>query len=648
MLLNFRKTAAAMALTICAGQFAVAAMTDLGTLGGNDSYALGISANGSIIVGEADISGSSYHHAFKYTGTTITDLGTLGGNSSTATGASADGTIIVGDSTTSGNSNHRAFKYTGTTMTALGTLGGDNSYAAAISADGSVIVGNSALLNNIDCHAFKYTTAGGMVDIGTLGGSSSYAYGASADGSVIVGEADLVGTPRHAFKYTTTGGMVDLGDFGGNSIAYAVSSDGSTIVGSSYLTGNVNQHAFKYTATDGMVDLNTLGGTNSTANAVSADGSVIVGYSSLTGDTADHAIKYTGTTMTDLGTLGGTNSYAAAVSADGSVIVGVSHLSGDTVQHAFIYRSVMVDAPNTVTAIANNAGQMNSVLNLKSSLLVNALDSDCARYGDNGVCLSLSGWHYSGQESALAAQTATTLKASYRFSSNFRAGMLADLSFSAANPDNFHVSRTPLFGAFAVFGNNETGNGAQLKLSAAYNKADANITRTVLTNTEAGNGDSTFKSFGAKAELGYGKEVASWKALPYVGLQWTNVSRGGYAETSGATFPVVYNDIAQKQFTALAGVRAESNLTAELGVGGGIGLEQDLHSSMGAYNGTMDTLGAFDLVAPNVTNTRPFANIAATYDLGKNQRIGVGLNVRRQSLGTTYGTLVSGQYTVAF
>jgi len=328
--------------------------------------------------------------------------------------------------------------------------------------------------------------------------------------------------------------------------------------------------------------------------------------------------------------------------------VGVSYLSGDTAEHAFIYRSVMVDADNTVVAIANNASQMNSLLNLKSSLLANALDSDCSMYSDKGVCLAVSGWHYSGQESSLAAQTASTLKASYRFSNKFRAGLLADLSYSQTNPDKFHVNRTPLFGAFAVFGNNETGTGMQLKVAAAYNKSDANITRTVLDNTEAGNGDSTFNSFGAKAELGYSSEISGWKALPYVGLQRTSVSRDGYGETSGATFPVVYNDIALKQFTALAGVRAERMLSAAFGIGGGIGLEQDLHSSMDAYNGTMDTLGAFNFVSPNVTNTRPFANVAASYNLGRNQRIGAGFNVRRQSLGTTYGTLVSGQYTVAF
>lgn len=217
--------------------------------------------------------------------------------------------------------------------------------------------------------------------------------------------------------------------------------------------------------------------------------------------------------MTDLGTLGGTDSEALGVSDDGSIIVGESKTSyGDN--HAFIYRSVMVDAANTIVAIAKNASQMNSVLNLKSSFLSNALDSDCAIYSDKGVCVALSGWHYFGQEATRSAQTAATFKASYRFTNIFRAGLLADLAFSSTNPDNFDANKTPLFGAFIAMGDNETGNGPQLKVAAAYNRAGTTITRTVLDNTEAGQGTIRFNSFGMKAELGYGTELFGWKAAP--------------------------------------------------------------------------------------------------------------------------------------
>jgi len=78
----------------------------LGTLGGSSSFANGISADGSVIVGYSYKTGdgTGNYHAFKYIGSTMTDLGTLGGTSSSAFGVSADGSVIVGDSSITGNS----------------------------------------------------------------------------------------------------------------------------------------------------------------------------------------------------------------------------------------------------------------------------------------------------------------------------------------------------------------------------------------------------------------------------------------------------------------------------------------------------------------------------------------------------------------
>ena len=633
---------------LCLAAPLFAGMTAIDTLDGTQSDSYGVSGDGSVIAGARYLASGDIH-GFIYANGTMTDIGTLGGTQSSLMGLSSDGSIAAGYSLLAGGEGH-AIKYANGTMTDLGTLGGTNSYAVGISGDGSILVGYSGTTGGLDTHAFKYTTGGGMIDLGSLGGSNSSAGAISSDGSVIVGDSEITGNAAsHAFKYTAADGMTDIGTLGGtSSMALGVNSNGSIIVGESQTTGNAGGHAFKYTAADGMTDLGTLGGTWSYAYGVSDDGSVIVGESRFDNTAKTHAFKYTGGRMIDIGTLGGDESMAEAVSSDGGTIIGTSFLAGDTEQHAFIYRSIIVDANNTVQAIANNAGQMNSLLNLKSSLLVNALDSDCAMYSDKGICLALTGWHYSGQESALAAQSATTLKASYRFSKNFRAGALMDLAFAQTNPDNFNVSKAPLFGGFAAYGDNATGNGIQVRIAAAYNEADATITRTVLANTEAGQGESTFNSFGAKAEAGYGKTLAGWRTLPYLGVQWTNVSRNAYGETSGATFPVVYNAIGQRQFTALAGIKTDKMIAAGFGLNGGIGVEQDINNSVDGYTGTMDTLGSFNLARPHMNWTRPFANVGASYELAKNQRIGAGLSVRRQTLTNTYGTLVSGQYTIAF
>ena len=55
-------------------------ITDLGTLGGTYSYAYGVSADGAVVVGRANIPGNAGSHAFRWTGAGgMADLGYLMG-----------------------------------------------------------------------------------------------------------------------------------------------------------------------------------------------------------------------------------------------------------------------------------------------------------------------------------------------------------------------------------------------------------------------------------------------------------------------------------------------------------------------------------------------------------------------------------------
>jgi probable HAF family extracellular repeat protein len=56
----------------------VYAITDLGTLGGSESYALGINNSG-LVVGNSNPAGDPNYHATLWSGSAATDLGTLGG-----------------------------------------------------------------------------------------------------------------------------------------------------------------------------------------------------------------------------------------------------------------------------------------------------------------------------------------------------------------------------------------------------------------------------------------------------------------------------------------------------------------------------------------------------------------------------------------
>lgn len=281
--------------------------------------------------------------------TMFTGLGVLPGTTSSfATGVSADGSVVVGQSLEFTSVTGRAFRWTTSTgMTELpGSSEGLNTDAYAVSSDGSVAVG-AQWDPEVDqsSQAVRWPVGEGAVGLGFLPTDpdwccASIAYAVSADGSVVVGESTVGSTHHEAFRWSAETGMVGLGMLPGDveSLAFGASADGSIIVGYSENQEGQTFHleAFRWSEATGMIGIGQLPGADwSAAWGVSADGSVIVGKS------GNEAFRWTEATgMEGVGTLpGDTSSSALAVSADGSVVVGLScrGLEGDT---AFIWDPV--------------------------------------------------------------------------------------------------------------------------------------------------------------------------------------------------------------------------------------------------------------------------------------------------------------------
>jgi uncharacterized membrane protein len=209
---------------------------------GDEESAMSVSDNGSVVVGFGRNSVGMI--ATRWTQATgYTQLGALPGHlESWAQGVSADGSVIVGQSF---GDDSLAFRWTQAGgMVAL--PGSSNSAAYGISADGSVIVGTA------DGQAYLWTDSGAM-GLGDLPGGlfSSGAIEVSADGTTVVGSSHS-GFDQ-AFVWTSAGGMVGLGDLPGGiarSIALAVSGDGSLVAGTSRTA--VGDEAFLWTASGGM------------------------------------------------------------------------------------------------------------------------------------------------------------------------------------------------------------------------------------------------------------------------------------------------------------------------------------------------------------------------------------------------------------
>jgi probable HAF family extracellular repeat protein/VCBS repeat-containing protein len=322
---------------------AQATFQGLGDLPGGDlySWALGISADGTTVVGESD--SASGTEAFRWTRDGgMVGLGDLAGGDfgSQATAVSADGSVIVGYGTEGSVGHYRAFRWTQASgLATIGSLdGGSFSRAWAVSNDGSVVVGDGSSASGAE--AFRWTQAGGMVGLGHLAGGNftTIASAVSADGTVVAGIGSSTADKVEAFRWASAGGMQSLGDLpSGRPIhAYAMSADGSIIVGEGSSAGQTE--AFCWTAEGGTTWLGDLPGgpSVSVAHGISADGSIIVGSASIASatDTAfiwdsAHGMRSLKAVLVSAGAdLTGWTLTDACVSADGTTFAGAGTHNG--------------------------------------------------------------------------------------------------------------------------------------------------------------------------------------------------------------------------------------------------------------------------------------------------------------------------------
>jgi probable HAF family extracellular repeat protein len=229
---------------------------DFGVPAGNGPVptAYDVSYDGSVIVG---VRTSDFQAFIWRRDSGLTYPGTLGGNQSRALGVSADGSIVVGYAQDS-SGKYRAFRWTQQTgmqnlgaSVLIGTISFpyDHSEAFGISPDGNVIVG-IAYNDRNEAVGFRNILQGTLrvnISLGDppAGFTGVYPRRANQDGSIIVGSMRKSDGTLRAMRWTQAGGLEDLNVTYASLLgqgeylveAFDITPDGRYIVGNGFKDG---------------------------------------------------------------------------------------------------------------------------------------------------------------------------------------------------------------------------------------------------------------------------------------------------------------------------------------------------------------------------------------------------------------------------
>lgn len=188
--------------------------------GASSTYASAINSAGQVV----GYSAGDYYRAIRWNPDgTATDLGSLGGTFSVALGINDDG-HVVGDSTLPSGW-QRAFLWSpGTGMQDLQTIPGALMSSAQRINDSGMVVG-TLLTESCSQSAFYYTPAEGMVDIGVLGEFGFLQPNALNDAGQFVGNGYRGDTNQnYAFYFSRATGHLDLNEHLTAPLGFAITS----------------------------------------------------------------------------------------------------------------------------------------------------------------------------------------------------------------------------------------------------------------------------------------------------------------------------------------------------------------------------------------------------------------------------------------
>lgn len=298
-------------------------------------------------------------------------------------------------------------------------------------------------------------------------------------------------------------------------------------------------------------------------------------------------------------------------------------------------------APNlrsafTGQAVATNFANMNTY--------------DCNLFDAKGGCVSVGG-QQTQVDNPSATLTSAVLVGGYKISPTLRIGGFLNQSTRNSSVSSVRISNaTPLMGLFAVWNQNASHLGYQVKIANAYQDMHVKTTREISGTSEAGTGTTTLKTQSYVAELSYAILANADKTLvrPYAAMRYTSIKQAGYTEDASITAPLTYAALEDRSTTALIGVKLNHKLTDKVNLTGSVGIEHDLSHHVD----NLSASGVSGLSSENfndtIKRTRTVATLGAYYSPVKTQRIAAEIYYQQLPFQSTGSVTAYVNYTIGF
>jgi hypothetical protein len=292
------------------------------------------------------------------------------------------------------------------------------------------------------------------------------------------------------------------------------------------------------------------------------------------------------------------------------------------------------------------------MLERRQQAVRNGLDYDCEQFDKYGVCVSFAA-RYSGFDPG--HDGAGILTISKRIDPNLHIGGFIDARFSSSEVNGVRLNpRLPMMGIFATYSAGPDGTGLQARISAAYERDAANITReNMLGSASQVSGKANVDSYGIAQRVGWGFRIGDgYVVTPYLGIRYTDAKRAGYEESYAAgavNDPFSYAAYGMHRVTGTVGADLKGHLNNEITYRLGIGLDYDFSNNLDTFAARSALIG--DMTYTNglkAKSSRLFGSAGLGYALTPAGTLTLDGVIRQMDYGNNNAYTILAGYRMAF